>query len=298
MSKLSIVLILVLINCITSYAKNEVLSISLQQGIDGYSGCTDMMLDKENPAIADIGSEELIMQDTTKKKGCCLVNYKKNILIKFNIPLDKDSTEIISAYLKFFVQEYEDINANGPSTIYPIFTEWDLYTISWNNMPTYSSVISVPFIGVGVNEWQEIDVTDIINLYYKENKGNYGMMISFDNKGYEIVYASSDCSDESKRPVLEIKYKKDENSTSIKKAIRSGSKKILFDSKLNLIDLRHINGYAEVLIFNINGRQIFSTQKRDRNNTIELKNIKNAGLYVVQVKTHEDVFIEKINILN
>lgn len=286
-------LIFYLFFLLVSYSFSETKFLILQNGVNEYFGCTDIMLDKENPAIADVGSEELVMQDTTKKSGCCLINYKKNILIKFEIPSLKDRISLKSAKLKLFIEENDTINTNGPITIYPVFTNWDLYTISWNNMPTYSALINSKSEGAEKNGWQEIDITNIVNLYLVDRYKNYGFVMSFDNKGYEIIYSSSDNLNISHRPVLQLEYLLEESSNNLNFEENFGKASIVYNNKFKKFTFKNIENLTAFKLFDLSGKMIFNKRMTGNDKSVILPEDLSEGFYILNVASINQTISKK-----
>ncbi len=102
-------------------------------------------------------------------------DWQKDVLINFDISSISTNTEILSATLNFFYFDYHDNNPAGRElSCYPITSEWNEETVTWNNQPTCVSQHTSSSIVPGAPEvWMTWDVTGDVQEIINNLPGEY-----------------------------------------------------------------------------------------------------------------------------
>jgi hypothetical protein len=135
------------------------------------------------------------------------------ILIGFDFSEISTNTSIDSAKLSLFWSTYNDLSqhvGDNSFTIYKIWQPWDEQTVTWNNQPLTSDLQKVEVSRSYSSDYSftNIDVTDLVQDMIKKPNENHGFMLKLNEEfPYKLVIvASSDHSDENKRPKLIVYY--------------------------------------------------------------------------------------------
>ncbi len=214
-------------------------------------------------------------------------------LIQFDLFKIPENSKIKSAYLSLYFNVKEEgemkenhstLSGSNESWIEKITSDWDENTVTWNNQPTVSknNRILLPTSKSETENYENIDITDLVQEMIKNPNENFGFMISMKRKTHyrRLMFASSDHKNKRSHPKLVITYEKNnsealkENSdVSGKEPTETDCKKLLlliFDSNNNLIsrtqeiDIIDLN----TIIFNLDeGDYIFQLIDEKQNIT-------------------------------
>lgn len=140
-------------------------------------------------------------------------------LIKFDLDAIPTNAVISSATLSLFANPAQ-LNGNpaaGPThggdnaaSLYPITTDWNFGTVSWNNQPAFTSV-NATVIQQSVTDYDDydaLDVTAAVQSMVSDPSSNFGWMLSMDTQDFFncMIFCSGDFTDATKRPKLTITY--------------------------------------------------------------------------------------------
>ena len=101
---------------------------------------------------------------------------------------------------------------SGPNDAYlnKITGPWDEHTVTWNNMPTISTVnqATLPASTSATQDYLNIDVSAMVQDMVTNPATNYGMMLQLVTEQFyrKLVFGSSDHPDPAKHPLLEVCY--------------------------------------------------------------------------------------------
>ena len=140
-------------------------------------------------------------------------------LIKFNLNSIPTNAIISNATLSLYSNPTQ-LNGNpaaGPtygsnnvSSLYPVTTNWDLSTVSWNNQPAFTSVNAtiLPQSISSDDDYDLLDVTTAVQSMVSNPSSNFGWMFSINTQDFYncMIFCSSDYPDSTKRPKLTITY--------------------------------------------------------------------------------------------
>jgi hypothetical protein len=139
-------------------------------------------------------------------------------LIGFNTEVIKDVAMVDSVNLLLHLMGSSKIdptlNGNsGENALYfqRIDSDWDVANVSWINQPnvSYKNQAKLNAVGLRSEGSIEIDVTQMYKDYRKSNSSNFGVYIRLQKEEIysRVLFASSNHSDSTKHPSLEIYYK-------------------------------------------------------------------------------------------
>jgi len=126
-------------------------------------------------------------------------------LIQFPLSLIPSNAEIVSAEIKlhgYGVSNYS--NYDPIFAIKEIINSWNESTVKWNTKPSYGNHISDCTLK-GEMKWYEWDVTSLVQEWVN-GQPNYGVSVLTTGNEESGEFKSSDYSDPSKRPKLEVVY--------------------------------------------------------------------------------------------
>lgn len=140
-------------------------------------------------------------------------------LIKFNLNSIPTNAIITSATLSLYANPTQ-LNGNpaaGPtfgnnnaSSLYPVTTNWNTSTVSWNNQPSFTSVNAtiIPQSISTFYDYNALDVTAAVQSMVSNPSSNFGWMLSINTPNFynSMIFCSGDYPDANKRPKLTITY--------------------------------------------------------------------------------------------
>ena len=129
-------------------------------------------------------------------------------LIQFPLSFIPSGAEINSATFKFY-RSCSSNSSNDPLTISLMKATdyWSESEVTWDTKPSliHHFDFEIPNSGsVGVNNLNELDLTSLVQEGVSYDSNN-GVILSLEDSG-ECHIRSSEYSDESKRPALEVSY--------------------------------------------------------------------------------------------
>lgn len=136
--------------------------------------------------------------------------------IKFDLDTIPSNAIICSAKLSLYSYDsphygtHSTLSGSNKSYLQRVLQDWEENTITWNNQPqadTVNIVQLAPSIG-SIQDYTNIDVTNLIRIMSSDSIENYGLMFSLDREEYyrKMVFGSSDNLDSTLHPKLEISY--------------------------------------------------------------------------------------------
>ncbi len=136
-------------------------------------------------------------------------------MIKFDLSSIPENAIITKATLSMYFHEDTKVNQKHTGDNYFIIrrvtSAWSEESVTWYNQPIVTSTnqISVTKSAVENQDFTNINITNLVKdiIFYKEDK-NFGIQLRLQSETPDkaTVLASSDHSDGSKRPKLEVEY--------------------------------------------------------------------------------------------
>jgi hypothetical protein len=139
-------------------------------------------------------------------------------LIRFDLSNIPEGAVITSATLSLY---YANSPSNGDHRyqwgsnsckLQRVTSPWDEQTVTWATQPSVSSTnqVILPASTTETQDYPDINVTKLIADIVADQSKNYGMMLRLQTEEIyrQLIFASSDHPDATKRPKLVVKYKK------------------------------------------------------------------------------------------
>lgn len=254
-------------------------TITLQEGVNGYSGCEDsyiesMSADGYNGSSTTHGEQSFFAAGHLSYKvswGSC--NYTARAVVQFNLSNvpELDNASITSAKLELYAEGNHSSNwaagekdlQGGTKKIHEAENSWSESTITWSGYGYALGWGWYQSIGTFVDEssnssfqtWESFDVTNVVQKHLSNPSTNNGFMIRMDDWA-TVNYSSSENSNTSLRPKLVITYEggnttesKFINVSSVAKSLTLTLRNKL---KISLPEAENI----KLSIFELNGQKI------------------------------------------
>ncbi len=130
---------------------------------------------------------------------------EEEILIQFPLSQIPANSEILSAKLMLYGYGTSNYVRDPTFKIKEINSSWDESTVSWDSKPLYGNEVSRITLPFGTS-WHEWTITSLVQEWVN-GKSNYGVAILCTSNEDQGAFKSSDYSDASKRPILEVIYR-------------------------------------------------------------------------------------------
>lgn len=140
-------------------------------------------------------------------------------LMQFDLSAIPQGTTILNARLSLYANPAQQ---NGNPALGPMYgtanscellkitSPWTLNNVNWANQPTYTTnnLITLSQSTSAYQNYQQIDVTSIVQDWVNQPSLNYGWMIKMTTGSFynSMLFSSSDFPDSTKHPKLEICY--------------------------------------------------------------------------------------------
>jgi len=184
--------------------------IVLQNGLSGYSGCTDSYL-RVNAPTTNYGTYERVVVT-----GYGSPEYQRT-LIRFDLSSVPPGTPVASATLMLYTWNKQG-GGTPPYGLYELTRDWNENEVTWNNATSgitwttaggdYDPTVVDTFTPtVAIDVWHDWDVTTLVQQWLATPSSNLGVLIKLvdEELNSENRYNSSDyAADESLRPKLVI----------------------------------------------------------------------------------------------
>lgn len=147
---------------------------------------------------------------------CGGINCFARSLIRFDLSAIPSGAVILDAKLSLFANT-NPVNGNGvamqgqnEANLYAITSAWNESSVTWNNQPSYSSIVSVPLpqSTSSAQDYLNLNVTNIIQNMYVNPLSNFGFMLKLTNEipFTTMTFASGDYSDSLLWPELNVQF--------------------------------------------------------------------------------------------
>ena len=138
-------------------------------------------------------------------------------LIYFDLSVISPTATITSAKLSFYAYNspangaHSKISGSNASVLRKVTSAWDESTVTWDTQPSTSELNQVTLVESTseTEDYIDIDVTLLVKDMVKTPAGNFGLMLKLQTESSyrQLIFASSDNTDASKRPKLVVNYK-------------------------------------------------------------------------------------------
>ena len=111
-------------------------TITLQNGLNGYSGCKDTYIDKENPSATNGDISTIRVEYCSSWQG-----PDARLAIKFDISSISNPYQIKNAILSLY--QVSGTTSSSYAEVNPILGSWETSSLNWNNKPMCDYVIKI-----------------------------------------------------------------------------------------------------------------------------------------------------------
>ncbi len=143
--------------------------------------------------------------------------HVKRLLIAFNLDFVPPETIIQSAFLSLYYNPVDDVESfdfhSGSNEMYieRVIEPWIENSLSWSNKPATTAInrVGTEATSSGTQNFENIDVTQLIQDILDSQEGNHGMMLRMQNESNPyraLLLASGEHPDPSLHPKLVIEY--------------------------------------------------------------------------------------------
>ena len=174
-------------------------TITIQPGpIDGKDAYVDVQYWPEDPPTYH-------GYDTTFLEVNSFGAWVDEALIQFPLSSIPYDANIVSSKLKLYGQG-AFLDELATVSVREIIGPWNESTVRWDTKPPYGDYVSSSILTDEL-KWHEFDVTPLVQSW-RGGTNNYGLALTtLDQRpSWEYAFKSSDYSDSSKRPKLEVVY--------------------------------------------------------------------------------------------
>lgn len=124
-------------------------------------------------------------------------------LIQFPIQTIPPNTKISSAKLKLYGYGTTNYTSNPTIKLDELTGPWNESTVNWNNKPSHGNYVTSS--SIATTNWYEWNVTSLVQRWINGDP-NYGLTLYATGNTSLANFKSSEYSDTSKRPILEVTY--------------------------------------------------------------------------------------------
>jgi hypothetical protein len=183
-------------------------TVQIQPGIEG----KDAYIKKSgipnynNYSIADIhyfGYDEDYLEVLNQNPSMTQFEYEDALIDFLNLPFIPNNSQISSAKIKLYGWGITNYLTNPTIRLKKINSFWNEGSVVWNDSLISEEEISSSV--VGDEGWYEWDVTSLVKDW-RNGIPNYGIALYATGHTSKAKFCSSEYSDSTKRPILEISY--------------------------------------------------------------------------------------------
>lgn len=169
---------------------------------------------------------------------------------------------------------------------YALERDWQENSVTWNTpWQNPGGAFSEPPVFINTNTkknvWEDYDVTSAIKDIVENSGENYGFLFRFDNHtpAYGVMLASSEYTDESKRPKLTVKY--DINTEIKNQDLENGNQIMVTRTPVSVMVYMPFAGSCS--ISDLHGRQIGSFHATHSNQWYQLSEPLSSGMHIISI---------------
>lgn len=270
-------------------------TLVLQNGANGYTGCTDTYLIM-NSAAAQGTKDKLEVEGYH-----CAACIDERLLIKFDLSSISKTAQVTKATLSLY-STAQPRPGSATVNVYTISKAWDEAAANWTKATSSVSwakaggdydptAVATYTYSEEVNVWHTIDVTAVVSQFIKNPATNFGLHFFMEPAMYTVRYTSSNSTDQAHRPKLTIEM----NTSAInnvQKAINSGAMAVS-QSPHELILRVPGTGMQNAELITADGRVVARATGTNGQISMTISSLP-AGMYFVSVKSTQDNAVRKI----
>jgi hypothetical protein len=263
-------------------------SITLQNGINNYNGCSDTYLIMTSEK--NVGSNNLLVVEGYHCSSC----IDQRALIRFDLSSIPTTTPISKATLSLFEKD-QPRPGRSSIRVFKVNKAWDENSATWTLAKSgqkwvkaggdYSTPAETTYSYSYSDEiWHNIDITTAIKGFVKSPETNFGLMLYMIPAMYTVRYISANGTDISLRPKLTIETA-DVGIKINKSILTNGNLSYSLQNNHSLVIYSSQNP-GSFLINNLKGQQLLSGLLNTPKTSIDISNIQN-GKYIITIRENQ-----------
>ena len=272
-------------------------TLELQNGANGYTGCTDTYLIMNSTAAQGT-------KDKLEVEGYhCAACIDERLLVRFDLSAISQTAVATKATLSLY-STAQPRPGSATVNVYKISKAWDEATANWTKATSSVSwakaggdydptAVATYTYGEEVNVWHTIDVTAVVSQFIKNPATNFGLHFFMEPAMYTVRYTSSNSTDQALRPKLTLEM----NTSAInnvQKVINSGAIAVS-QSPHELILRMPGTGLQNAELITADGRVVARATGTNGQISMTISSLP-AGMYFVSVKSAQDNVVKKITL--
>jgi hypothetical protein len=218
-------------------------------------------------------------------------------LIQFDLSSVPKGNIVVDARLSLYYNNESTTPGqagNNAAYLRRIIQPWDESTVAWNGQPFYTTdnEVLIPASAFPDQDFESIDVTNLVQDMVENQANSFGFMFMLQTEQglNSMKFYSSDGANPDERPRLEITYATVANKDAYIK--ESSIRPNPFDES---IILENLNGKFLIYITDVNGKNVFATEKESVGGEIIVDNLSNLprGIYFVSAENESIRYFSK-----
>ena len=218
-------------------------------------------------------------------------------LIQFDLSSIPKGNVVVDARLSlYYNSESSTPGQAGENAAYlrRLIQPWDESTVAWNGQPFYTTdnEVLLPTSAFPDQDYLSIDVTNLVRDMVEFPSTSHGFMFMLQTEQglNSMKFYSSDAANADERPKLEVTFSTVANNDIYFK--ETSIKPNPFDHSLIL---ENLNGKYLINISDVNGKNVFSTEKESVGGEIILGNLDYLpkGIYFVTANGESEIYFSK-----
>ena len=229
-------------------------------------------------------------------------------LLEFDLSAIPNGATISSAKLSLYSfnspsnGSHSTMSGSNESLLRRITSPWNENTVTWDNQPSTTTVnqVTLPASTNAIQHYLDINVTNLIQDMINDPSNSHGFLIQLVTEQYyrRMVFASSDASDTSLHPKLEICYIPNQAQTSekIRKLDREFEMRIYPNPSSDFITL-DLSDYEmetySIEIVNSTGQTVSKQKIHSSKVVLDISSYP-KGIYFIKVSSNNFIKTEKV----
>ena len=232
------------------------------------------------------------------------------VLVGFDIAAIPPGSTILNAHLYLYNNpnaqstsgQHMQLSGSNELVVSRINSPWDDQLVTWNNQPSIATNNQFQTsASSSVYQDYTLDVSALVQDMVDNPTNSHGFMLALQTESFyrSVIFGSSECSDPTNRPKLEIEFLRPTNSdaTSLLENQLSAEQFNLFPNPTSdflYIENNSLANQIRVSILDIQGKEIFNNSYNS-GETIALDLVHlNKGIYIVKLANENSVVFKKI----
>lgn len=218
-------------------------------------------------------------------------------LIEFDLSGIPANATIIDAKLSLYF--FSNLNftqqvGDNVMVIERIISNWSESAVTWNNQPqtTTANQILLPRSTSATQDYLDMDVTLLVSDMLQNANNSFGFMLKMQNETpfRGLSFASSDHTDATKHPKLEITYTVPVGTEEDNK---KGDIRVFPNPTTDVLQVMHPTDAEELIVYDASGRVIYAVKPNfSLQTTIDVSHLP-MGVYLLFIQTADETIRRK-----